>query len=111
MEEQQENTARDLWPHLLDKPIMPGSDALIKVSFQKRREKGFWFIFPVSNCMRKGGKCMIAVPDVKPGEHRRRSTAKHPHSEEDNEERGGEHHLASVGGCVSYRQGKGHGST
>lgn len=54
---------------------------------------------------------MIAVPDVKPGEHRRRSTAKHPHSEEDNEERGGEHHLASVGGCVSYRQGEGHGST
>lgn len=54
---------------------------------------------------------MTAVPDVKPGEHRRRPTTKHPHGEEDDEERGGEHHLASVGGCVSDRQGKGHGST
>lgn len=51
-----------------------------------------------------------AVPDVKPGEHRRGSATEHPHGEEDDEERGGEHHLAGVGGRVSYGQGERHGS-
>lgn len=47
MEEQQENEARDLWPHLLDKPIMPGFDALIKVSWKKGigQKSFFFFLF------------------------------------------------------------------
>lgn len=45
MEEQQVNTARDLWPHLLDNPIMPGSDALIKSVSKKDIKKGFGLFF------------------------------------------------------------------
>lgn len=60
--------------------------------------------------MREWRRRVIAVPDVKPGEHRCGSTTEHPHGEEDDKERGGEHHLSGVGGRVSYRQGKRHGS-
>lgn len=50
----------------------------------------------------------MALPDVQPGQHGSRPAAKHPDGEEDDEQRGGEHHLASVGGRVSDGQGKRH---
>ncbi len=48
---------------------------------------------------------------MQPGQHRRRPTSKHPDGEEDDEQRGGEHHLAGVGGGVPDGQGERHRST
>lgn len=45
---------------------------------------------------------------MKPGQHRGRPPAEHPDGEEDDEQRGGEHHLAGVGGGVSDGQGERH---
>lgn len=53
----------------------------------------------------------VELPDVQPGQHGRRAAAKHPDGEEDDEQRGGEHHLASVRGRVSDGQGERHRPT
>lgn len=51
------------------------------------------------------------LPDMQPGQHCRRPAAKHPDGEEDDEQRGGEHHLASVCGGVTDGQGESHRPT
>lgn len=58
-------------------------------------------------------RCATAfcLPDVQPGQHCRRPATKHPDGEEDDEQCGGEHHLASVGGRVSDGQGERHRPT
>lgn len=48
---------------------------------------------------------------MQPGQHRRRSSTEHPHGEENDEQRGGEHHLPCVRRRVPNRQGKRHRSS
>lgn len=47
-------------------------------------------------------------PDMQPGQHGCGSPSKDPDSEEDDEQRGGEHHLTGVGGGVTDRQSERH---
>ena len=54
---------------------------------------------------------IVVLPDVKPGQHGRRPSTKHPDREEDDEQRGGEHHLAGVGSRVPDGQGERHRPT
>lgn len=54
---------------------------------------------------------VTVLPDVQPGQHGCGSTPEHPDSEENNEQRSGEHHLAGVGGCVADGQGERHRPT
>lgn len=48
---------------------------------------------------------------MQPGQHGRRSSTKHPHGEEDDEQRGGEHRLPCVRRRVTDRQCKRHRSS
>lgn len=51
---------------------------------------------------------VTVLPDVQPGQHWCCPTSEHPDSEENDEQRSGEHHLAGVGGCVADGQGERH---
>lgn len=50
-------------------------------------------------------------PDMEPGQHGRSSSTEYPDSEEDDEQRGGEHHLPGVRRRVTDRQRKRHRSS
>lgn len=50
-------------------------------------------------------------PDVQAGQHGRGAPTKNPHGEEDDEQRGAEHHLPGIGGRVTDGKGKCHGSS
>lgn len=45
------------------------------------------------------------------GQHGHGTAAADPHGEEDDQQGGGEHHLAGVGRRVADRKSKGHGAT